>query len=279
MKAGELAPTALETRVLRMLRAMANPARFRIVALLAERKDCTSTQLAGELPLAQSSLFDHIALLRDAGIVQVSSEGSNRSYCLDPASIDFLAAYLSGLGQQARSWEGLVKTAQKEQHMKIREATRDDAAAIASIYNQGIEDRAATLETQLRTPEERAEWLAARGPRHPVLVAVDQVGTIVGWGSLNAFNPRQAYDNVVDFSVYVAREQRGRGLGDALLSALETRAQALGYHKMVLVALPTNAPGMRLYERHDFRTVGIYREQGMLDGRWVDVIIMEKILR
>lgn len=162
--------------------------------------------------------------------------------------------------------------------MKIRDATPDDAAAIARIYNQGIEDRMATLETQLRTPEERAEWLAARGPRHPVLVAVDGAGAVVGWGSLNSFNPRPAYDHVVDFSVYVAREQRGRGIGDALLGALEARARTLGYHKMVLAAFPTNAPGMRLYERHGFQTVGIYHEQGMLDGRWVDVIVMEKIL-
>src|SRR5690242_21917704 len=110
MKTGELAPSAVESRVLRVLRALANPARFRIVALLAERKDCTSAQLAEALPLAQSSLFDHLTLLREAEVVQVSSDGPNRYYCLDPSSIDFLAAYLSGLGQQTRSWTELVKT-------------------------------------------------------------------------------------------------------------------------------------------------------------------------
>src|SRR5579884_2179826 len=281
MKTEELAPTAREARILRMLRALANPARFRIVVLLAERKDYTSAQLSEALPLAQSSLFDHLTLLREVGIVQVSSDGPNpgRYYCLDPAAIDFLATYLNGLGEQARSWTELVKATQKENHLEIREATREDAAAIAYIYNQGIEDRPATLETQLRTPEERTEWLATRSSRHPVLVAVDGEGTVVGWGSLNPFNPRPAYDHVADFSVYVAREQRGRGIGDALLSALETRARMLGYHKMVLAAFPTNAPGMRLYERHSFQTVGIYHEQGMLDDQWVDVIVMEKILR
>ena len=160
----------------------------------------------------------------------------------------------------------------------MRDATADDAPAIAYIYNQGIEDRLATLETQLRTAEERAEWLAARGPRHPVLVALDDEGAVVGWGSLNAFNPRPAYDHVADFSVYVAREARGRGIGDALLTALEDRARAIGYHKLVLAAFPTNAAGMRLYERHGFHTVGVYREHGWLDGQWVDVVVMEKIL-
>ncbi|HEX8033540.1 MAG TPA: arsinothricin resistance N-acetyltransferase ArsN1 family A [Ktedonobacterales bacterium] len=165
-----------------------------------------------------------------------------------------------------------------EREIAIRDATGEDSAAIARIYNQGIEDRSATLETQPRTAEERAHWLAARGSRHPVLVAVDGTGMVAGWGSLNSFNARPAYDHVVDFSVYVAREQRGRGIGDALLSALEERAREIGYHKMVLAAFPVNAPGMRLYERHGFRMVGVYREQGVLDGRWVDVIIMEKIL-
>lgn len=161
--------------------------------------------------------------------------------------------------------------------MQIRDATPADAEAIARIYNQGIEDRVATLETTLRSPEERAAWLAARGPRHPVLVAEDGVG-VAGWGSLNPFNPRPVYDHVVDFSVYVARERRGQGVGRLLLEALEERARAIGYHKMVLAAFPTNAAGMRLYTNRGFRTVGIYREQGLLDGRWVDVVIMEKLL-
>ena len=162
--------------------------------------------------------------------------------------------------------------------MMIRDATADDAAAIARIYNQGIEDRVATLETETRTAEERASWLGARERRHPVLVATDGDGVVLGWGSLNAFNPRPAYDHVADFSVYVAREQRGRGIGDALLGTLKERARMVGYHKLVLAAIPTNAAGMRLYERHGFTTVGIYHEQGQLDGGWVDVIVMEKIL-
>jgi phosphinothricin acetyltransferase len=272
------APSAAESRAVTLLRALANPARFHLVELLAERKDCTSAQLAEALPMAQSSLFDHLAALREAGLVQTSGEGPHRYYCLDPNALDFLAAYLAGLGQRTRSWSGLVQTAQKERGMDVREAAANDAAAIARIYNQGIEDRVATLETQLRSAEERAEWMAARGPRHPVLVATDGTGAVVGWASLNQFNPRPAYDHVVDFSIYVAREQRGRGVGDTLLGALETRARALGYHKMVLAAFPGNAPGMRLYERHGFTTVGIYHEQGMLDGRWVDVIVMEKLL-
>ena len=273
-----LEQNATEARAVQMLRALASPARFRIVQLLAERKESVTSDIAEALPLAQSSLFEHLSVLKEAGIVQDTGDGANRCCCVDPSALDFLAGVVSGLGQRVRSWAEITTYARLEGGMDVRDATPADAAAIAAIYNQGIEDRVATLETETRTAEERTQWLALHGPRHPVLVAVDGDREVVGWASLNAFNPRPAYDHVVDFSVYVARERRGRGIGDTLLSALELRARGIGYHKMVLAAFPTNVAGMRLYERHGFRTVGIYREQGRLDGRWVDVVIMDKIL-
>jgi phosphinothricin acetyltransferase len=159
---------------------------------------------------------------------------------------------------------------------RIRLATPDDAAAICRIYNAGIEDRVATLETELRTPDERRAWLAARGPRHPVIVA--EADGVIGWGSLNAYNPREAYRFVADFSIYVDRAWRGKGVGDVMLARLVELAREHGYHKMVLSAFPTNTGGMALYTKHGFRTVGIYKEQGLLDGRWVDTVVMEKLL-
>jgi phosphinothricin acetyltransferase len=148
----------------------------------------------------------------------------------------------------------------------IRDATPADADAICRIYNQGIQDRVATLETEERTPAERAQWLGARGPRHPVLVAEGD-GGVVGWASLNVFNARRAYDHVADLSLYVERDWRGRGVGRRLLEALVARAHELGYHKLVLAAFPWNEAGMRAYGRAGFREVGTYREQGRLDGR------------
>lgn len=164
-----------------------------------------------------------------------------------------------------------------EPDIAIRDATLDDAEEVARIYNQGIEDRKATLETRLRSADERRAWLAARDPRHPVLVAVSD-GVVAGWASLNAFSPRAAYDHVADISVYIAREQRGQGLGRRLLDALEARARAIGYHKLTLGGFPFNEVAVHLYTRQGFQPVGVYHEQGMLDGRWVDVFVMEKLL-
>jgi len=165
----------------------------------------------------------------------------------------------------------------------IRAATTSDAAAICLIYNQGIEDRIATLETEMRTPEERRQWLAARGLRHPVFVAEASPGAegpagIVGWGSLNVYNPREAYRYVADFSVYIERGWRGRGAGRRLLTHLIEQARALDYHKMMLSASPLNESGVALYERMGFTKVGVFHEMGRLDGHWVDTLIMEKLL-
>jgi L-amino acid N-acyltransferase YncA len=159
----------------------------------------------------------------------------------------------------------------------IRPAIAADAEAICAIHNEGIVDRIATLETTLRTLEGTREWLGARGPRHPVVVA-ERDSSVVGWASLNSFNPRTAYDHVADFSVYVRRACRGQGIGRQLLDRLIDLARDIGYHKMVLAAMADNDAGIALYTRAGFSRVGIYREQGLIDGRWVDVIVMEKLL-
>lgn len=159
----------------------------------------------------------------------------------------------------------------------IRPATDADAGPICAIHNQGIDDRVATLDTTLRTMDGTRDWLAERGPRHPVVVA-DLNGTTVGWASLNRFNPRAAYDHVADFSVYVERDWRGEGIGRQLLDHIVHLARAIGYHKMVLAAMAYNDAGLALYTRSGFSRVGIYREHGQLDGTWVDVVIMEKLL-
>jgi phosphinothricin acetyltransferase len=161
--------------------------------------------------------------------------------------------------------------------LQVRAARFGDLPLIQDIHNQGIIDRVATLDTELRSMAETQLWFNRHGPRHPVLIA-EADGSIAGWASLNTFNVRPAYQYVADLSIYLARPWRGKGLGACLLSSLIALARELGYHKIVLSAFPTNTAGMRLYARQGFTTVGIYKEMGLLDGRWVDTILMEKLL-
>ena len=83
---------------------------------------------------------------------------------------------------------------------------------------------------------------------------------------------------MADISVYVERRWRGKGVGGVLLARLIELGRERAFHRLVLSAFPFNQAGMALYEKFGFRTVGIYREQGMLDGAWVDTIVMERLL-
>ncbi len=159
----------------------------------------------------------------------------------------------------------------------VRRAGLEDVAAITRIHNQGIADRIATLDESPKTEDERYRWLMGRSARHPVLIAV-AAGEVVGWASLNPFSAREAYRHVADLSVYVAREARATGVGTLLLGELIRRARQLGYHKLLLTAFPFNEAGMALYAKMGFQAVGVLHEQGTLDGRWVDTIMMEQIL-
>ena len=159
-----------------------------------------------------------------------------------------------------------------------RLATLEDIHAIKTIYNQGIEDRIATLETQQRSTEEMKHWFRSKSERHKVIVVTAENNNIVGWASLNVFNPRECYKGVADFSVYVERTMRGKGLGKILLNRLIDIARAYDFHKLVLSTFGFNELAQGLYKSIGFRKVGTYEKQGNLDGKWIDITIMEKLI-
>ena len=86
-----------EARAVQALRALANPVRFRIVQLLAQRTECVTGDLVDELPLAQSTVSEHLKVLADAGIVQGTVDGPYRCYCLDPEVLRMVVDTLAGL--------------------------------------------------------------------------------------------------------------------------------------------------------------------------------------
>jgi phosphinothricin acetyltransferase len=158
-----------------------------------------------------------------------------------------------------------------------RQATRADAAAIAHIYNQGIEERIATFETQPRTPAQIEAQLADRGDRYPTVV-VERDGRVVAWAAGGAYRARACYAGVVEHSVYVERSARGAGAGRVALDGLCRACRERGFHKLVSRIFPENTASLALHERAGFRVVGVYRRHGTIEGEWRDCVVVEKLL-
>lgn len=152
-----------------------------------------------------------------------------------------------------------------------------DAAAIARVYDEGIEDRVATYETALRSPEEIAALLAQRGDTHPTVVA-ERDGVVVAWAGASPYRSRACYAGVAEFSVYVGREARGAGAGRAVLAALLAECEARGFWKVLSRIFPENTASRALCRTLGFREVGVYRRHARLDGAWRDVVIVERLL-
>jgi len=159
----------------------------------------------------------------------------------------------------------------------VRLALAADLPAIRHIYNEGIVDRVATLDEGEKSDAEMLEWWRKHDERHAVFVA-ERDGVVVGWAAINPYSNRCAYRGVADLSIYVARDARGTRIGSALLAELERGAIERNFHKIVLFTFGFNEAGQRLYRSHGFREVGVFRNQGKLDGVDVDVMAMEKLL-
>lgn len=161
-------------------------------------------------------------------------------------------------------------------HITIRIARPDDAEAVARIYSQGIAERSSTFETRPRSAEDVVAWLAPEA-RHAVLVAV--LGqAVVGWANLSSHSPRECYAGIAEFSIYLDRAARGLGIGAQLLQALIERAARDGFHKLVSRIFPENHASLALCRKLGFREVGRYERHAQLDGRWRDVLIVERLL-
>ena len=160
----------------------------------------------------------------------------------------------------------------------IRPATRDDAAAMAAIYNQAVLHSTATFDTEPETAEARAVWLDEHtAPQHPVLVA-ERDGRVVGWASLSRYSTRCAYEATVEASVYVEEAERGRGLGTSLNEAVFEAGRLGGVHAVLLRICTENVASLAMARNLGFFQIGAMREVGMKFGRMLDVMLLEKLL-
>jgi phosphinothricin acetyltransferase len=158
----------------------------------------------------------------------------------------------------------------------FRSAQASDAPAITAIYNQGIDDRASTFETAPRLVEDIAARIV--DARYPMLVATDDEGVVLGWAALSGYRPRDCYAGIAEFSIYLDRHARGRGIGKPLLDALVDAARVKGFWKLISRIFPFNVASRRLCSVCGFREVGVYEKHGRLNGCWLDVVIVERLI-
>lgn len=160
--------------------------------------------------------------------------------------------------------------------MRIRDARAEDAAGIAVIYNDAVRHSTAIWNETIVDASNRADWMAARqAAGYPVLVAVDPDGAVLGYASFGQWRPFDGYRHTVEHSVYVRDDQRGRGVGSALMRALIARARALDIHVMVAAVDAGNADSIRLHERLGFERAGVLREVGAKFGAWLDLAFLQ----
>jgi len=161
--------------------------------------------------------------------------------------------------------------------LTIRPARLEDAKEIARIYNQGVQDRAATFENAYVTPEERYLWLLARPEKYPVLVA-EVKHTLMGWASLTPYSPRACYKGIAELSIYVERTLRGHGVAHELIKGLQKAAREKGFHKLIGRIIADNEPARKLCRDTGWKEVGIHEKHGKLADQWHDLVLVEYLI-
>lgn len=163
--------------------------------------------------------------------------------------------------------------------MAIRDARPGDIQGITLIYNDAVAHSTAIWNETLVDTDNRLAWLADRQRAgFPVLVAVDEEHAVMGYASFGDWRAWDGYRHTVEHSVYVRADQRGQGLGEALMLALIERARALGKHVMVAGIEAGNLGSIRLHEKLGFEQVGHLREVGAKFGTWLDLVFLQRRL-
>jgi L-amino acid N-acyltransferase YncA len=159
--------------------------------------------------------------------------------------------------------------------LSIRRAAFGDAGRVAEIFNQGVEDRVATFETQPAELEDAARWIES-----DLVVTAERDDLLVGFAKASPYADRHDYyDGVREATLYVERGARRTGVGRQLLEALANEAAAAGAHKLIGKIFTSNGPSIAMVGGLGWREVGVHERHGTLDGEWKDVLVVEKLLR
>ncbi len=172
-----------------------------------------------------------------------------------------------------------MATPEKGPRLNIRAARAGDAPGIREIFNEAVEDRLATFETELRGLEEQRLLLEAaeHDPKHPILVA-ELRGWTAGWAALQSYDSRIQLDDLGEVLVYVRRSFRSYGIGRQLMQAIQTIARSLGYRKLIGQVLAENRDSLRLCRSTGWREVGRHLQHAPHRDTYRDVVVVEYLI-
>lgn len=161
----------------------------------------------------------------------------------------------------------------------IRPARPEDAAQLATLLNHWIEKTAVTFNPVPKTEADIREMIAAKAAAgHGFLVATDDAGAVIGQASYGQFRGGQGYGTCMEHSISLSPGHKGKGLGRALLQAVEDHARVGGAHQMIAGVSGENAPGRAFHERMGYRVIATVPEAGCKFGRFIDLVLMQKFL-
>jgi phosphinothricin acetyltransferase len=162
--------------------------------------------------------------------------------------------------------------------VQLRLARPEDAEATRQIYNAEVTGSSVTFDLVPRSLPEQRSWLEARSGAMAVVVAEDAAGEVVGFAALSRYRDRPAYSTTVEDSVYVRGDQRGAGVGRLLLAELVEVAATRGFHTVMARIVGGHEASIGLHRSLGFELVGVEKEVGRKFGRWLDVVLMQRML-
>lgn len=163
--------------------------------------------------------------------------------------------------------------------VKLRRAGRADVPALLDIYNHYVVNTHITFDLEPRSLADHLIWFGffAEHGRYQCFVA-EKDGRAIGWASSLPFKERAAYATSVETSVYLAPDERGKGIGRSLYEALFGALEGADVHRAYGGISQPNTASVQLHERMGFVQVGTWREVGRKFGRFWDVAVYERAM-
>ena len=161
--------------------------------------------------------------------------------------------------------------------MKVRSAKQSDLAEIVEIYNQTIDSRMVTADTEYQTVEQKQAWFDSHNTKRPLYV-IEQGNRVVAWLSFKSFYGRPAYDSTVEIAIYVDTKCRGLSLGQTLLAYALELASTLQIHNYLAFIFSHNTPSVKLFEKFGFEKWGQLPNVAEMDGKKYSLTILGKVI-